>query len=76
MRKLTISNTSRREIGRQILIALDDETKVACIFDRYDLNLLIDSLAADPRPWSVEQKTMLADLKELRALTFGEPRGT
>jgi hypothetical protein len=65
-----VENSNRKIIESQILASLDDESKVACIFNEDDLNLLIESLSWFDLDTQLH-KSLLQDLRQLRKEAFG-----
>lgn len=74
--ELTIEEAPREIIGEQLLMALDDKSKVALVFSKEDLDELIDALHRakfhTKAGVTKRQATMLEDLHDLRDAAFPE----
>ena len=66
--RLTTIPTSREVIENQLLVSMEDKSKVALILTCDDLTMLIDALA-----YAIDDKRtqMRRDLQELRHKAFG-----
>jgi hypothetical protein len=60
-------------IQKQLLVSLSDKSKVACIFDRDDLDAMVAALRFVPEPHTLKQKMLLHDLLQLRRAAFNVP---
>lgn len=63
----TVEHVGRSVIENQLLVALDDKTKVAILANEEDIDILIEALAMQTNKKSRE---MLADLKQLKQEAF------
>ena len=70
MAKCSKQYVPRQVIERQLLAALDDKSKAAIVVSKDDLDLLIYGVALIP-DGGAEQRSMLADLEQLRKECFG-----
>lgn len=66
----SIVPVSREIIGDQLLVALDDKSKVAVVCDQHDIELLMFALSSC-RGLPMECGKMWQDLKKLRDAAFG-----
>jgi len=69
--KVKLELASRAIIESQLLVTLSDKSKVACVFDNHDLDALIAALAFLDGDQTSTQRSLLSDLRELRAAAFG-----
>ena len=59
-------------IAQQLLVALVDKSKVACVFSEKDLNILISALSPVTHTYlTTAAKDLLAGLVQLRQEAFG-----
>ena len=72
-KRLSLDLASREVIENKLLVAINDDAKVGCIFDCNDLTSLINALRGFPFK-NEHQAKLLDDLLELRFAAFNVPR--
>lgn len=65
---LTVIPSNRQVIENKLLTAIDDDSKVAILASREDLDLLIEALSN----WTEKARLYSADLSQLRRAAFGD----
>ena len=70
MASLADKNVPRQVIDNQLLIALNDNNKVAVVLEEEDLVVLIQALACDPRTSGGPGAPLLVDMKQLLKSAF------
>lgn len=75
MAKCKTSYAPREVLEGKLLAALDDESKVAIVLDKADVDMLINALEAYPAhavKGGKSHRQYAADLRQLRSAAFGE----
>lgn len=66
-----VERVSKTVIENQLLVALDDKSKVACLFAKEDLDVLISALTVAERVrYEPQAKEMRLSLEQLRKAAF------
>jgi len=70
--RCSVEHSPREVIEGKLLAALDDESKVAALFSKRDLDVLIQGLGCTARLAGPELMQMVNDLTQLRREAFGK----
>lgn len=66
----TVENMKREVIERKLLAALNDETKVAALLEKQDLDVLIEALEFYEGPSFEKTRQFANDFRQLRKEAF------